>query len=713
MNRRSQTIVVVFCLLSVCHHSWAADTQQRYSFKLDGIAIDPVVISLNPSQNKPQEGDLVLIDDILLTLGPEKTYDLKSTPKEDGRLLAMTENGPQVIGVKVSWTFKDEKKVILDPLSKLSVEEIRRLRGVVLDVWNDQIAARLKHVNPASTCLTITDNTAQGTERTLPPLPPTIQYLRIRERSNQGIEDYSGLSKLTSLSFLMVHSMTGPVDVESLRNSPALKYLDLRQTRIRNETAFTKLPQLRYMNLAFVNGVTSISFISDLPALAELNVQGTKVTDLSPLANHKCLVSVTANQTPIQNLPRTTVPSLRHLQAMSTKLSDEVVAEFARANPQCQMLFRWEHALREALSGVTRLRLRSGGTCHRDISQEKTLLEVKDKAKIAKLIENIGIDEQRSGSHCLCCGDPSFEFFNDNKLVLTLGFHHGQAVRWPETWPGDGALTDTSADFLCQWLADNGILDPLQQREHQKRRDAAAKRRMATYVALIPKDIVSKLQTAQSADEAGKAFVDGVADDVARAELCLKLFGCDQGSWNQDNGLDNLLKESLLPLIKPEHLVGVLTKATDTQTLNGAGRWLFSEGKWKSLDEKALKSVLPMVAKNALEHPRPHNRQETLKALGEIKSAEAKALLRSALAAEFKSRALPESEAVEPGGMVTFRPGDPDLRKASERVVAGMMLAKLGDHEILPILRMLMNSASDDDKKVLGKAISLLEENKK
>ena len=70
-----------------------------------------------------------------------------------------------------------------------------------------------------------------------------------------------------------------------------------------------------------------------------------------------------------------------------------------------------------------------------------SMFEVKDAAEIEHIVGRIAIDEKRSGGHCMCCGEPSFEFYKDEELVAMVGFHHGRSIRWLGGWPGDGMLT--------------------------------------------------------------------------------------------------------------------------------------------------------------------------------------------------------------------------------------------------------------------------------
>lgn len=116
--------------------------------------------------------------------------------------------------------------------------------------------------------------------------------------------------------------------------------------------------------------------------------------------------------------------------------------------------------LHEALQGVTRLRIRSGGTCHRDIGKEKTLVDVRDAEIVGDLIRRIKVNTDNRIFFCSCCGNPTFEFYQDDKLIAALGAHHGKSLRWlGRKWQGDGVLTKDSADFLVKWLAVYGVKD--------------------------------------------------------------------------------------------------------------------------------------------------------------------------------------------------------------------------------------------------------------
>src|SRR5262245_30238846 len=109
----------------------------------------------------------------------------------------------------------------------------------------------------------------------------------------------------------------------------------------------------------------------------------------------------------------------------------------------------WEFPLMRAVADADRIRVRTGGTCHRHPPSERTLCEERDTAKGREFVANSKINAQESGwkAVCLCCGGPSIEFYKGEELVVTLGCHEGR-FRWVEGWQGDAVLTPGSAKYV-------------------------------------------------------------------------------------------------------------------------------------------------------------------------------------------------------------------------------------------------------------------------
>jgi hypothetical protein len=118
---------------------------------------------------------------------------------------------------------------------------------------------------------------------------------------------------------------------------------------------------------------------------------------------------------------------------------------------------RYTPTLRAQIERADRIRVRSGGTCHRQLQEEQTLFEERDPGRVRQILSHISIDPTESGFHCMCCGNPSLEIYRGDELLATLGYHHGRSLRWVEGWKGDAWLTRASAAYLNAWLAEHGV----------------------------------------------------------------------------------------------------------------------------------------------------------------------------------------------------------------------------------------------------------------
>jgi hypothetical protein len=683
-------------------------TQDKPVITVDGKPHSPAVLSLHGTPNDPKPGDVVEINGIPFVLGEEKVLAFRTTPEKEGRLFLETKDGVRVVGAKVDTTYQGRERVLVNPLAKLTDEEVRSLRGVRVDGWDDVVAARLKLVDATKAAILVTSDARQGANASLPALPANARWLIIDNSSSEGIKDYSGLGELKELRLLTIDILGDPhIDAELLAGMSELRVLDLSGTGVKNDDKLEALKELRELNLSYTKGVTNIDFVEGMPKLRRLDVCKSGITDLASLAGHKAIEWVNADMTPASRLPAGAIPTLKTLRILSTRLSDDDVADFAKANPQCAVGHRWEGSFAVEVKGVTRIRVRSGGTCHVNLAEVKTLFEVKEEAKVRAVIEGIRLDEKGSGFHCMCCGEPTIEFYKGSELVASLGFHHGRSIRWPGGWPGDALLRPDSADFLCQWLADNGIKGPLEERERGRKAAMAAARREKRYRDLLPEGVYDRMKAAGRG--AAQAFEDGVPE-ADRLATALRLFGVDDFSWNLSTGLDEFAKGRLARASKAEIEAALVGAAKDAALAKGLARWLLGERKHGSIDAGALAKGLPDLAKAGLTHPRLISRRRTLSALGAIEGDAATRVLRSALAGEFKARALSKEDEVEPGGMVSFTGGDREVEdEVSDRAYAALLLAKRGDKESAAGIRRMLETASDHDKAVLQKALAQLE----
>jgi hypothetical protein len=534
MRLGSRFILLVAFVVVVVAEETVRPGEEAYFFTLDGKPFTPEIVSLRGDAAHPQPGDLLRIDDLLLTLGPEHACHFVTTPDEDGRLLLQAAGGPQrVVGALVRWHYVDDRKVVYNPLARLPPDEVRRLWGIYLDEWPDGVAEKLKQADASRTCLTLTDNVVQKESGKMPSVPADTQYLCVEERSNSGIRDYQALGALTKLRYLSIRAMTAEaLDARLIAQNQSLRYLDLGTRSLQHPEALSQLHQLEWLDLASIRDLATVDYAAKMPQLKYLAVNRTSVRDLSPLAALGRLAHIVASQSPVERLPDQPLPALRTLEVFSTPLSEATVASFGKLNPQCNVLFRWDAAFRQAVQQATRLRIRSGGTCHRDRAAEKTLFELPDAVAIRDFANLIQIDEEGSGFHCLCCGDPSFEFYQEDRLIATLGFHHGRSLRWPGHWPGDGLLTPECGERLPAWFAQHGY------DAFQKAREAAiaAKRqeqeKLQAFLDCYPEPARKLFDPHEINEQRAKQIAQVIGDPVQTVLATCRALGTDGGSWS-------------------------------------------------------------------------------------------------------------------------------------------------------------------------------------
>lgn len=268
----------------------------------------------------------------------------------------------------------------------------------------------------------------------------------------------------------------------------------------------------------------------------------------------------------------------------------------------------WTTPLHEALQGATRLRVRSGGTCHRLPDEEKTLLDLRDQKQIAEFVQGIQISPYDSDFHCMCCGNPTLEFYRDEKLVVSLGFHHTLSLRWPDgKWAGDGFLTKNSDDFLIKWLADHGVRGPTEEREERVRLQKKSEASQERWLKAMPESLKPFWEEMQdpfrpsNKQMMAAALTKQFPDKNVGILALLNWYGAGEGPWSGFPVYESVAEELLL-LHKTENIFGAIrdVNLTEQQTEGLArllGGWSFS-----SRRPDALLLVSPELKARLLEH---------------------------------------------------------------------------------------------------------------
>jgi hypothetical protein len=665
-----------------------------YHFTLDGKDFDPGLL-LMEGEN-PVEGDVacVFYSHCFRLDGPGK-YDLAKD--EQGRLFRVQPDGKRTL-LACSVKKQEENneggerlrasKGVLNELAGLTAEERSGVRGVTISVWTPELYEQLRSLNLERVCVSL-EREALGTydAPAIPSLPEEIRYLMMDSGGSWDCNDFSPLKKLKKLRFLDLDRISPPAfDFEVLEGMP-LEYLKLpSHTKVSHLEALSGLSSLKTLVVNHCGYLGDGKWIARLTGLRQLYAQflnfgGDQAValDLKPLAALRQLVGLHLAQTRVSSLPEEALPSLKQAHLLLTEAPDGVVDAFVKANPQATIRRSMNKALADELGTADRLRARTGGVCHRRESEEKTIHETREAAVIAEVAAHFQVAESSSGGHCMCCGNPTFEFYRGEVLVASLGFHHGRSIRWSDgVWPGDGMLLQSSALYLIDWLAKHGYDGPKNEYEKAMKQQEAARRRWDRAKALMPQAVATALEDAKSEEEAAAAFTKNVPDAAARAALLLSLFGRDDGTWTLTDGLDNGIQESWLPALPQDVLdrVIVASKPESEQGL-GAARWLFGPGhveKWGG----RFAQIEPL-ARFALTHPRAANRRRCLSLLRDV-GTPAVPLLEEVMRQGTKPRALAKNDAEEPGGQFTAYPGNivmPD--ETPDQAIAALCLLMQGN----------------------------------
>jgi hypothetical protein len=674
----------------------------EYRFTVNGIAEKPQIISLDGDEANFRTGDVAWVATYCLVLDEPGEYQLQHLASDRDRLWRVDEQGKRtLIACRVSDFTGDEQKVS-NPLESLSDEQLRQLRCVELETWPTGIDRQLAKLDPARCFIDLEYSGLSGTKGK-PPLPDGIRYLSINEiaRNEQPL---AWLAKLDALEYFHFSGSREDFDAAWLPRGRTLRALHL--FNIIHPEALSHLEGLKRLEISKWKGAGNTRVLKGLGSLRRLEFILSHIESLRDLPDLPAIEFVSAQGGPVRLLPQKPVPTLKRLDIQGAAVEDAEIASFRKVNPQCDLLYDQMEVLQRELTGIDSVRVRTGGACHRRPELEETLFETKDPETVQKVISMISVENNRGISMCMCCGEPSIEFYRGKELAVSLSMHHGRALRW-DGWPGDAELTNISGESLTRWLAEHGAGKPAEELAKNRESERMMKRRQEMIMAILPREAFDALGKAQSEDEAADAFRKHITSDSKRAEIYLRSFGCDLGSWAHADSIDDLLKEKLLPKVPIKSLARVNLKPGE-QAGNGLARWLIFEGKWREWPAAELARVFEIVAREGLTHPRDTNRRKTLLALGEMASPNARALLRAVLRRELKVRPLPEDSQAEVSGMVTFRPEPkwiPD--DCPDQVHAAIWLARLKDEETKGEIAELVGTLSGENQKALKEALAL------
>jgi len=481
---------------------------------VDGVVVRTTVRALGDADG-PAADDLVRVGAYWVLRGPGTRLEFRASP---GRLLRVTDDGTERLvgvtavgrpvgeaiagGVRVGDYVRYGLAPEADTFGAVPDADLVHLACVRVVRPTPAQVARLARLDLAR--VVVVD--AGGADDPLPDLPPTLTHLVLGDGlEGKGPRLLDDLDRTPGLVSLALGARTDDgTDLHPLAGLASLRALDLGGRDVPHLKPLAKLRALRTLDAAGCLSVDDARPLADLAWLHTLDVSFTAVTDLAPLARLPRLRALTAVSSRATTLPADPWPALRTLRAIGAEIAAADLAAFAARHPACALLADARSTLLPALAGVTRVRVRTGGTCHRVATHERTLAEVREAPAITQLLDALRFAAPEFGDDATDCGSPTFELFAGARMVASLGLHGGVRVRWAGGgWPGDAQLSATAAQALAAWAAERGVGGPQAERAAARRKDAAEAHRRTRWAALLPADVEARLAAAPSAGEDG------------------------------------------------------------------------------------------------------------------------------------------------------------------------------------------------------------------
>lgn len=701
---------------------------EEYRFSSEGRPLDDLVLPVTSNRKGSiKAGDIAQFYSFTFVVGEPGSYELRHERDEVEKLFCKFNGGPErCIGLEVKKVYIDDQITLIDPLSRLPPEEKKHLRSVILSDRPANWDQALSGIDWEQCAVSLGgDSTDPAAPHRMPQLPAEVAYLTFDFSNSDEITDVSPLAKLDQLRFLdLGYCLT--LKGGELQNKPKLVHLIADYIAFENAADLASLSAMKFLKIREAEGIKSPDFANQMPELRVLKIDRTAVSDISKLTCPK-LRLLSAIHTNIEALPSPeNVPVLKDLRILSTPAGQdpELVASFQKSLQGCTIAATWMQSLRSKIEGANKLRVRSGGTCHRRPDEEETLFELTDVDKIRSLIAGLQVIDDRSGFSCMCCGEPTIEVYKEDVLIASIGFHHGHSLRWSDgLWPGDAAMTEESSRHLCKFLADHGHDGPLQEFEEGLARDRAGNRFASSLSEIAPDAFysdwwktISGEDQSPSSDSELQDPDDHLRNLVAsqwpdknhRAKNLFAIYGAlPDGSWNLSLAFDDSLRESLLPELSTKINDLLTSKDINEQTLQGIARWCLFDREGSNSRKALTEDNRSLLIKWGLAHPREANRIETLLTLDEDGQLDS---ILTYFSAPPKARELPPEHEIEPGGSVMYLPREKEIpSNASSRAVAAVLLAHSGMESISAQLTHLRSESDGRDAEAYQLALELLD----
>ncbi|WP_425400601.1 hypothetical protein [Aeoliella sp.] len=338
---------------------------------------------------------------------------------------------------------------------------------------------------------------------------------------------------------------------------------------------------------------------------------------------------------------------------------------FALAGMSCASCFAqdnnlpvWEDKgeLQRAIATADRLVVRPGGARQGLPGvPDKQHFEVADEAQVREVASHIEFVSPQKLSSCFCYGSITLDWFEGERRLACMSIKHGAKI----SWTGDYRMTDESADWIANWLAERGQTIARDQLDDTRLHDATKKAALPILARFTPDGLNWAHKRAIAAEEVAyeeadpevvatsgellyvreKAFRQYIAEEYPerdqRYRMLFRLMGCLTMEWHGGYEMQHEVSEMLdgCPAHELHRALQLAAQSNDEAERQGAARVVFMtlSGIEDEYTPSDINTWLSMFAEIAYANPLPENRRSVVNRLEEYAQALANGVLDQAL----------------------------------------------------------------------------------
>jgi hypothetical protein len=189
--------------------------------------------------------------------------------------------------------------------------------------------------------------------------------------------------------------------------------------------------------------------------------------------------------------------------------------------------------LRSLFKETDRIVIKSDGVYNETAISDNIVLTITAPMEVTELASLLEIDQKFGSFYCMCAGSYAIELFTGDKLITTIGLHHGVSIRY-HYWRSDAYLSRQEA--LLQFLNARGLPAPLKEWLADRERGTASGIARSNWLMLAPSCFKAYVDTMGLSDEditrLETALNTEIPDSARQITQLLHLFGKSKAPWS-------------------------------------------------------------------------------------------------------------------------------------------------------------------------------------